>query len=259
MYDVTTWDNYDVIQDGDTTINDFMNLPGVKQALNAPLDVEWAGCIPGAGRRRHLVSTLLDHDQPISTLPYIAELLDAGKRVLVYNGDRDLSTCVQGSEALLNSMIWGSADRWPNATRGLWVVDNKSAGYAKSLSGLDFVVIYNSGHLVPFNQPRNALDLITRFLKGESFLDYQLPSFDYGRNASLPTSSEKARYVNERQRTILHPRGPDSQSSQGYSLFTLFITSMMSLLVGVLTTSGWRLISLRSGYQPIAESREGGK
>jgi hypothetical protein len=55
--------------------------------------------------RRHLL--LLDDDRPISMAPYIANLLDdAGIQVLVYNGDRDMSTCVQGSEVFLNEMEW---------------------------------------------------------------------------------------------------------------------------------------------------------
>jgi hypothetical protein len=52
------------------------------------------------------------------------------------------------------------------------------AGFAKSLKGLDFVVVYNSGHLVPNNRPVAALDLITRFVRGESYLDLALPRFD---------------------------------------------------------------------------------
>jgi hypothetical protein len=42
---------------------------------------------------------LLDDERPVSVVPYVAELLDeAYIQVLVYNGDRDLRTYVQGSE-----------------------------------------------------------------------------------------------------------------------------------------------------------------
>lgn len=92
---------------------------------------------------------MLEHDTPESALPYIATLLDGGVRVIAYNGDRDLSTCAQGTEMLLNGMDWRGRKDWPTAPRGLWVVDGEPAGYAKSLNGLDFVVVYNSGHLVP--------------------------------------------------------------------------------------------------------------
>ena len=42
---------------------------------------------------------------------------------------------------------------------------------------LQFVVVYNSGHLVPYNVPKPALDLVTRFLGGESFVDTDLPIY----------------------------------------------------------------------------------
>jgi carboxypeptidase C (cathepsin A) len=195
-YDVTTWDTYQSLQHGDNidqTNGRFMNNPKVKKLLHAPKNVTWHGCLPGAGRRRRRRltasasddksllpgATLLAHDQPESTVPYVAELLDAGIPVLVYNGDRDLSTCAQGSEMLLNSMSWSGAEGWRTTPRGLWVAPNgQVAGYAKSHKGLGFVVVYNSGHMVPTNQPVAGLDLITRFMSNQSFLDYELPSFD---------------------------------------------------------------------------------
>ena len=204
-YDVTTWDPYSMITHGDTALERFYNDPRVKEKLHAPTDVEWRGCIEGAGRRRRHRSRqrrtweqsavnaipagrrdllLLDHDRPISTAPYLAELLDGGIRVLVYNGDRDLSTCAQGSEMYLNDMEWDGDTGWYRASRGLWVTnqgqdDEAVAGYSKEHLGLSFVVVYNSGHLVPYNQPRAGLDLITRFLTNETFMDFELPSFDF--------------------------------------------------------------------------------
>ena len=114
-------------------------------------------------------------------MPWISELLDdAGIDVLVYNGDRDMSCCVQGSEKLLNEMTWSGQSKWlnPNVNeRGLWIVDGEVAGYGKGYKNLQFVVVYNSGHLVPYNVPRPALDLIARFLGGKSFVDADLPIF----------------------------------------------------------------------------------
>ena len=180
----TTFDLYPVLFDSNSTYYQFFNNPDVQKALHAP-EVEWFGCIPGAGRRRRKLEEallpgqlLLAHDEPQSVVPYVAELLDdAGIRVLIYNGDRDLSTNAQGSEVLLDDMHWSGAKGWRTATRGLWMVRDQVAGYAKSYKGLDFVVVYNSGHLVPNNQPIPALDLITRFVTNDKYLDIELPSF----------------------------------------------------------------------------------
>ena len=181
-YDVTTWDTYPVLDDPDSTYMRFYNNPKVKEALHAPKDVYWHGCIPGAGRRlkdKKVLpgKTLLANDQPESVVPYVAELLDdAELKVLIYSGDRDMSTSPQGSEMLLDGMKWSGADKWKTAVRGLWMVRDQVAGYAKSHKGLDFVVVYNSGHLVPYNVPVPALDIITRLVTNQTFMDVPLPS-----------------------------------------------------------------------------------
>ena len=184
-YDVTTFDLYPVLFGTNTTMDRFYNNPDVKKALHAPDDVRWEGCIPGAGRRRRMKKgkeelpgqSLLAHDEPETMAPYLAELLDAGIRVLIYNGDRDLTTCAQGSEMVLNKMKWSGEEEWPTADRGLWMVNDEVAGYSKNLDGLQFVVVYNAGHLLPNSNPKQALDLITRFVTDRQFLDIPLPSF----------------------------------------------------------------------------------
>ena len=202
-YDVTTWDSYPVLLGRNGTIDNFFNNPEIRRAIHAPADfAAWEQCIPGAGRRRLGIDVdergktteddtatfhptdrmlLLEDDRPLSVMPWISELLDdAGIDVLVYNGDRDMSCCVQGSEKLLNEMTWSGQSKWlnPNVNkRGLWIVDGEVAGYGKGYKNLQFVVVYNSGHLVPYNVPRPALDLITRFLGGKSFVDADLPIF----------------------------------------------------------------------------------
>lgn len=202
-YDVSTWDMYPVLLGRNGTIDNFFNNPEIREAIHAPTNVVlWEQCIPGAGRRRLSVDDkgemtmadedaemshptdrmlMLEDDRPLSVMPYISELLDdAGIDVLFYNGDRDMSCCVQGSEKLLNEMAWSGQTNWLNPyvnQRGLWVVDGEVAGYGKGYKNLQFVVVYNSGHLVPYNVPKPALDLVNRFLGGESFVDTDLPVY----------------------------------------------------------------------------------
>jgi carboxypeptidase C (cathepsin A) len=201
-YDVTTWDLYPVLLGRNGTIDNFFNNPEIRKAIHAPTNVMvWEQCIPGAGRRRLSVDgtgettgedvalfhhptdrmLMLEDDRPLSVMPYISELLDdAGVDVLFYNGDRDMSCCIQGSEKLLNEMSWSGQKNWLNPyvnQRGLWVVDNEVAGYGKGYKNLQFVAVYNSGHLVPYNVPKPALNLITRFLGGDSFVDAELPIY----------------------------------------------------------------------------------
>jgi hypothetical protein len=213
----------------------------VKEAINAPDGIVWRGCIPGSGRRRLQEEhdqrerrLYLQQDRPISMMPYIAELLDDAKiQVLIYNGDRDLSTCAQGSERLLNSMVWSGASEWTKAPRSLWVVGDDAAGYSKRHKGLEFVVVYNSGHLVPYNQPVNALDLITRVLKNENFADHKLPSFDFGYTAATTKTTDDARV----DTVAPYAKGEYRQ----YRLWLLLpIVAFGSFAIGFVTSSLWR-------------------
>jgi len=165
-------DPYDILGD-EGTINKFYNNPAVQDALHAR-PIKWYGCVSEG--------TLLKYDKPLTVVPYIAELLDdAGLRILFYNGDRDLLCAFTGTEMMLESMKWSSTVEWKHAPRGVWMVDEghgpRVAGYTKALGNLEFVTVYNSGHMMSHNQPARALDMVKRFLKGETLLDVKLPSY----------------------------------------------------------------------------------
>jgi hypothetical protein len=136
-------------------------------ALHAPMNITWHGCADGNGRRRRqrnrsrrylqgAMGSDLFHrrmymmnDRPLDVVPYVADLLEAGIPVLVYNGDRDMTTCVTGSELLLNGMEWTGKEEWMDASRGVWMIEDVKGGeggWAKEYRGLTFVVVYNSGH-----------------------------------------------------------------------------------------------------------------
>jgi len=235
VYDVTTWDTYPILNDANNTFDLFMNNPEVRKALNVPdsITVEWMGCIPGAGRRLEEDflpgKTLLVHDKPESVVPYVAELLDdAGIRVIVYNGDRDISVCAQGSEKLLDEMDWDGAYGWLNeANRGLWIVDDQVAGYSKTYGNLDFVIVYNSGHLVPNNVPVPALDLITRFVNGEAYMDLEIPTFQGPLKVRTPRFGTP---------------------TQVFHSILLLVVAVVCFLSGMLTAGCW---NRKSGYSPI--------
>jgi hypothetical protein len=176
-YDVTTWDpNVDQISFASEV---FYNNPLVKAALHAPDNIVWHGCRQGGGRRRLLEShhrkLYMDNERPLSVVPYIGDLVDDGIRVIVYNGDRDMTTNMVGTELALNAMEWDGKDQWLNAPRGLWMVDGHQAGWSKEYGNLYFVTVYNSGHMVPYNVPGPAFDLLNRLLSDSSFMDIDLP------------------------------------------------------------------------------------
>jgi hypothetical protein len=181
------------------TLSSFFNDPVVRTSLNAPALEDlphWEGCVPGAGRRRlegtnQRELTVLDNDRPLSVVPFIAELLDdAHLDILMYNGDLDLACSPQSTELALDSMEWSGAEGWKDQNRAKWnrwTVDGQSAGHTKSFKNLQFLVVYNSGHFVPINQPRRSLNMLGRLLDGNTLGDKSLPSFE--KDESMPISS----------------------------------------------------------------------
>jgi hypothetical protein len=49
------------------------------------------------------------------------------------------------------------------------VSEDGAAGSVREAGGLTFVKVYKAGHMVPMDQPKHALDMITRFTRGQSF------------------------------------------------------------------------------------------
>jgi len=127
-YDISTWDpNVDQVTFASEA---FFNNPDVQAAIHAPKGIVWHGCRVGEGRRRRLSGAssstqrhrmlYMDKDRPLSVVPYIADLVDDGIPVVVYNGDRDMTTNMVGTELALNDMEWKGKDKWMDAKRGLW-------------------------------------------------------------------------------------------------------------------------------------------
>ena len=175
---------------------------------------------------------MLKDDAPDSVVPYVAELLDdAGIRVLFWNGDRDLLCCHTGTDMLLDGMKWSGAKKWKTVDRGVWMVNDRFAGYTKTLGNLTYVTVYNSGHMVYYNQPVRCLDLVKRQLKGESFFDKELPY--YPRDGSDPKDFCE----------------------------TVAFKAMIGLLIGVVSFLTWHFLikrNSRGDYDEVKEEGNGG-
>lgn len=56
-----------------------------------------------------------------------------------------------------------------SAERTKWYVGEDLAGYVKQAGNLTEVLFRNAGHMVPTDQPKWCLDLLTRFVKNKPF------------------------------------------------------------------------------------------
>lgn len=96
-------------------------------------------------------------------------------RILLYNGEQDLNTNFLGTLHTLEAHIW-AGHRWNEASRSLFRFNGDVAGEHFQLGKLSFLIVRNSGHLLPMDIPAAALEMIHRFINDVSFADTKLPS-----------------------------------------------------------------------------------
>lgn len=107
-----------------------------------------------------------------SVKPWIEELLDANYRMLFYSGQLDAVVAPAMTENFLQKLKWHGVQDYKKSYRGVYKVKTESnavAGYVRHADNLYQAVIRNAGHMVPYDQPKIALDMITRFIKQENF------------------------------------------------------------------------------------------
>ncbi|XP_034827925.2 venom serine carboxypeptidase-like [Maniola hyperantus] len=106
----------------------------------------------------------LEYDVLKSVASEISELLSQ-YRLLFYNGQLDVIVAYPLTESFLRNLDFSSATEYKTAARHIWRVDDEIAGYVKKAGNLTEVLVRNASHMVPHDQPKWALDMITRFIK----------------------------------------------------------------------------------------------
>jgi vitellogenic carboxypeptidase-like protein len=102
----------------------------------------------------------------------VEAIANANYSVLIYNGQLDVIIAVPLTMAWINELTWLGTDELRAAPRKVWKVadsDPEVAGYVKTANNNRFFLatIRNAGHMVPYDQPRAALDLLERFFAAQ--------------------------------------------------------------------------------------------
>jgi len=97
----------------------------------------------------------------------IPDQLNDGIRVLIYAGDQDYICNWLGNQAWTQAMPWPHRTDFVNAAPTPWMVDNKAAGTLQTSNGFSFLRVYDAGHMVPRDQPANALAMLNAFIAGD--------------------------------------------------------------------------------------------
>ncbi|GAB0090068.1 hypothetical protein DMENIID0001_047290 [Sergentomyia squamirostris] len=89
--------------------------------------------------------------------------------MMLYNGQLDLLTPWPALEDFLYGLDFKGHDEYMTAERLIWKVDDDVAGYVKQAGFLTEVLVRNSGHSTPLQQPKWSLDLIKHLTFRKSF------------------------------------------------------------------------------------------
>jgi len=101
-------------------------------------------------------------------MPQVGWMLDnTDLEVLVYSGDKDWICNWRGGEAWTLATKWAHHDDFNNQQFEKWHFNGMDAGEMRQFGNLHFLRVYDAGHMVPMDQPENALDMIHRFLKND--------------------------------------------------------------------------------------------
>lgn len=137
----------------DNYLRRYLNQQSVRKALHIPSNVaKWTSCSTEVGQTYTNVYKTVK--------PLVLELLKAGKRGLIYNGDVDMACNFLGDEWFVDELGLPVVSEYTE-----WHLKNQVAGYVKHFDGLVFATVKGSGHMVPTDKPAAALSLIVGFLE----------------------------------------------------------------------------------------------
>jgi cathepsin A (carboxypeptidase C) len=150
-------------------ISNYLDLPSTRTTLGVDpslADFNFSSCSSSVG---HAFSLALDEFHP--TYHHIAALLDRGVKALIYVGTYDWICNYIGNERWTLSPefagSWHGGKAFAEEPLREWSVEGKKAGVSRSWGGLTFATVDGAGHMVPYDKPKEALELVNRWLSSK--------------------------------------------------------------------------------------------
>ncbi|KZS92434.1 serine carboxypeptidase [Sistotremastrum niveocremeum HHB9708] len=154
-------------------ITQYLNRPETRKLIGIPPKFDNA-TFSNINYTVHAAFGASQDENRIQTKFYLENLLDRGVRVLIYVGTYDGACNWVGNHRMVNSLEWRDSHTFVQKELMPWHVSNSHektppAGSVKTAGGLTFLTIEEAGHMVPYDKPVEALELVTRWLNEESF------------------------------------------------------------------------------------------
>ncbi|KAJ6629865.1 Alpha/Beta hydrolase protein [Mycena sp. CBHHK59/15] len=97
---------------------------------------------------------------------YVSALLEHGVRVLVFAGTYDWVCNWIGNERWTVALEWSGQEEFGAQLLREWTVEGKRAGLTRSAKGFTFATVDAGAHMVPYDKPKEALEMVNRWLAG---------------------------------------------------------------------------------------------
>lgn len=141
-------------------VDKYLNQDFVKAALGADVET-YSGCNFDVNR-----NFLMGGDWMKPYYTRVTEILEKGLPVLIYAGDKDFICNWLGNEAWVRQLEYSGSKGISSAEVVPWVVNGKEAGTKFNYDKFTFLRVYEAGHMVPYNQPENALSFFNDWISG---------------------------------------------------------------------------------------------
>lgn len=143
-------------------IREYLDDPDIRAALNvSPSLGKFNSCSNDVGAA---FEATMDEYHPSDS--YVAELLERGIRVLVYVGAYDWICNWIGNERWTLALPWSGQEQFANQPLTEWYVNGAVAGRTRSAAGFTYATVNEAGHMVPYDKPEEALEMVNRWLAG---------------------------------------------------------------------------------------------
>lgn len=138
----------------------YLHKQEVLAALNS-YEKSAAGWVECSGQVGEAMRQRVTSPPSVELLPELLESIE----VTMFNGDQDFVCNHLGNERLIDKLHWkGATGFGDSVTKTEWNVTGEPVGSVSSARGLNYIVLYNSSHMVPYDQPKAALHMINSIL-----------------------------------------------------------------------------------------------
>ncbi|KIM38984.1 hypothetical protein M413DRAFT_447347 [Hebeloma cylindrosporum] len=145
-------------------ISSYLDRPSVRSQLGVDPSItsNFSSCSSEVGQA---FWQNLDEYRP--TYNYVAALLERGVKALIYVGTYDWICNFVGNEQWTLALEWSGQEEFGKQGLREWIVNGKTAGTMRSAKGLTFATIQGAGHMVPYDKPKESLELVNRWLSNK--------------------------------------------------------------------------------------------